>query len=128
MPHKHGYSMRGLPGLLLNEWCSIFGCSTRRIMMSYMCSMELVLVQVKGVREDVKLCHGRWAVRKKKEEWRKKKGEKRMRREREKRKMKRGEKEKKIRRKEKRSEEEKNERETMAKKRKMRAKNEKYSH
>ena len=76
MPHKHGYSMLDLPGLLLNEWYSIFGCSTGRIMMSYMCSMEPILVQIKEVREDVKLCHGRWAVRKKQsgEKRREKKG------------------------------------------------------
>ena len=30
---RHGYFMLGIPGLLLNECCRIFGCCAQRIMM-----------------------------------------------------------------------------------------------
>ena len=46
--------MLGLPGLLLNKCCSIFGCCSGKIMM---CCIELDVALVMGVPEELKLCH-----------------------------------------------------------------------
>ena len=54
-PHEHGDFMLGLPGLLFNKCCSIFGYCSGKIMM---CCIELDVALVMEVPEDLKLCHG----------------------------------------------------------------------